>query len=449
MSIIKVASKTAIALLLGLPSLPAKGQDNYSFRIIKYFEAQGKVNEFSGAVLITKKGNVLVKKAFGLANREWNVRNTPQTKFRIGSVTKQFTAAAILQLHQAGKLSIEDRLSKYFTDFPKGDSVTLHMLMNHTSGIKSYTNIPKVGKLGTLPYEKDSVITLFKNEPYEFTPGTNYNYNNSGYFLLGRIIEKVSGETYDRYILNNVIKKAGPENTIVNRLDTILINRAAGYSRTQTGWQNTEYYSMAFPYSAGAIISTVEDLYIWNKALFSGKIVSPEMFTKMTTPGLRKYGYGLIIDSALNQRIIGHSGTIPGFTAYNFIFPVDDIHVIILSNNNSNLEAISFALNAILFGKEVIDPYQHREIQIDSKYLEKFVGKYQTDIGQFELHIKDGKLYRKTGGGDMALKAESIHKFFFADGSDRQLNFVLNAHGIVTKAQIIRNGVVQEIKKTD
>ncbi|ACU04937.1 serine hydrolase domain-containing protein [Pedobacter heparinus] len=408
-------------LLFLLCSIAGKAQRNYSTVLQSYLNAQEKVHGFGGAVFITKKGKVVLEKAFGQANREGNIPNSIQTKFRIGSITKQFTAAAILQLQETGKLNVGDKLSKYFSDYPKGDSVTLHMLLNHTSGIKDFISIPRISSFSTLSDPRDSVIAAVKKEPYDFSPGTKYNYSNSGYFLLGCIIEKVSGEPYSTYILNNLIKKAGLLNTSVDR-------------------------SMNIPFSAGAMVSTVEDLYKWNKSLFGGKVISPAMFTMMTTRNLNRYGYGLVVDSLYNRKLIGHSGVIAEFLSYDFIFPDEDTHVIILSNSDTNLAAISSAINAILFDKEVINPYKHVELKVDVKNFERFLGKYQTDIGVFELIIKDNKLFRRTKGGDMELKPESETQLFFSDGSDRQLNFVLDGRNVI-KAQIIRDGVVQEVKK--
>ncbi|WP_315818229.1 serine hydrolase domain-containing protein [Paraflavitalea speifideaquila] len=196
-----------LTVLLVLVAVIGRGQKSYGTLLTKYLEAQAAINHFSGVVLVSNKGTVVVEKAYGLANREWNMANTLQTKFRIGSITKQFTAAAIMQLYESGKLKIEDKLSRYFPAFPKGDSVTIQMLLNHTSGINSNTAIPRPASLSKLPYDKAAVIALFRNEAYEFPPGTKYKYNNSGYFLLGCIIEIVSGDTYANYIVNNLVKK--------------------------------------------------------------------------------------------------------------------------------------------------------------------------------------------------------------------------------------------------
>jgi CubicO group peptidase (beta-lactamase class C family) len=310
--------------------------------------------------------------------------------------------------------------------------------------------MPKFEAIYTLPYQKDSVVAFFKNEPYDFSPGTKWNYNNSGYFLLGYIIEKVSGQTYTDYILNNLVKKARLTNTSVDRLDSILTNRAMGYSRVPNGWRNAEYISMEFPYSAGAIVSTVEDLYRWNKALYSGKIISPALLTKMTTPYMNKYGYGLGVDTFETHKRIGHGGGIPGFVSYDVYYPMDNIHIVVLSNNESPSKGIARAIASILFDKEVVLPYKHKAVAIHSKDLERYVGKYQTSNGPREVVLKEGKLYLKAeGADDIELTPESNHKFFFADRSDAQLNFELNQNNSIRKVQLILEGFSETIKKMD
>src|SRR5450432_531700 len=280
-------------LLLPVVSL---AQKNISTLFDNYMQAQVNVNEFTGTVLVAQKGKIIYEKAFGMADREWNIPNTVQSKFEIGSVTKQFTSACILQMVDQGKLSLDDKLSKYFADFPKADSVTIHMLLTHTSGIKNITEVTEFGKVATLPLEKDSLVALIKKQPYIFSPGTKWSYSSSGYFLLGYIIEKVSGKSYSDYVYNNVIQKAGLKNTCVNRWDSILLYRAKGYGKTTGGWKNADYISMEGPYSAGAIISTIEDLYQWNNALFSNKIISAASFSKITTLYKKHLGFVFFIE---------------------------------------------------------------------------------------------------------------------------------------------------------
>jgi len=198
------------------------------------------------------------------------------------------------------------------------------------------------------------------------------------------------------------------------------------------------------------MVSTVEDMYAWNKALYSGKIVAPAMLTKMTTPYVNKYGYGLGIDSFDTHKRIGHGGAIPGFLCYDVYYPNNDIHIIVLSNNNSPSQVIANTLAAILFDKNVVSPYKHIPVTIDSKDLEKFVGKYQTASNKYEVALQDGKLYRKVEGTkDIELIPESNSKFFYADKTDRQLNFVLNKDNSIQSVQLILNGIVEEIKRID
>ena len=436
-----------ILLFLVIP-FATSAQKNYTASLDKYMNAQVSINEFSGNVLIAQKGKIIFEKAFGMADREWNISNTINSKFQIGSITKQFTAACVLNLVEQRKLSLDDKLSKYFPNFPKADSVTIHMLLTHTSGIKNYTEVPEFWKVATVPLEKDSMVALIANQPYEFSPDSKWNYSNSGYFLLGYIIEKVSGQTYSDYVLNSIIKKAGMENTFVNRWDTILKYRAKGYQKETTGWQNAMFISMEAPYSAGAIISTVGDLYKWNNALFSNKIISTASLTKMITPYMNHYGYGLGIDTFQHHLRIGHSGGIPGFLTYLGRFPKDSIVVVVLSNNSSNSPAIAAALAGILLDVPVVAPYKHKEVKIDSVILNQYIGKYVIGSSDtLEVIKKDGKLFRHKPDSDIELKPESNTKFFYADESDKQIEFKLDKSGKIVNTFFISGGIKEKMKR--
>lgn len=439
-----------LIVLLFLSPVFLAAQKNYTALLDNYMQAQANVNDFMGTVLVAKKGKIIYEKAFGMADRELNVPNTLQTKFQVGSVTKQFTAACILQLAAEGKLNLADKLSKYFPDFPKGDSVTIHMLLTHTSGIKNYTELPAFWKKMSLPLEKDSMVAIFKNQPYNFPPGTKWSYSNSGYFLLGYIIEKVSGKSYSDYVLKNVIEKAGLKNTSVNRWDSILTNRAKGYGKGPGGWKNAMYISMEGPYSAGAIISTIEDLQQWNNALFSNKIMSPALFNKMITPYLDNYGYGIGIDSFQHHLLIGHSGGIPGFASYLGRFPTDDLVVAGLANNgDSPTQNIVTALAAIVFDIPVIPPYHHKEVNIDSLVFKKYTGKYSRDVTHVDtVMTKDGKLYwHAWWGGESLMKPESNTKFFLENAPDIQVEFETGNNGLPVKYYLVEAGIKSEMKK--
>jgi CubicO group peptidase (beta-lactamase class C family) len=395
-----------------------------------------------------QKGKAIYKKAFGMADREWNVPNTVDTKFRIGSVTKQFTAACILQLAEQGKLSLDDKLSKYITDYPKGDSISIHMLLNHTSGIVNYTNLAEFWPKAILPLSTDSMIALFKYKPLDFSPGSKWSYSNSGFFLLGVIVEKVSGKKFNEYLQQQIFDKAGLKNTLLDRLDTVLAFRAKGYDKNEKGiWQNAMLISMEGPFSAGAMVSTVDDLYKWTKALHSNKIFTAATTQKMITPYMNHYGYGIGIDSLKTHLRISHNGGIPGFVSHLAYYPADDVCVVAISNNGGNSDKLGISLASILFDLPVQKPYIPKEVTIDTLLLEKYVGKYMA-TNPIELIKKNGKLYHhRENGEDFELKPESATRFFYANEWDLFFEFDIDKAGKVIRSWIIANGEKMEMKR--
>lgn len=434
-------------VLLFLP-IAALAQKNYPALLDEYAQAAYKIKEFNGNVLVMQKGKEIYKKSFGLADREWNAPNTSITKFRIGSITKQFTAAAILQLASQGKLSLDDLLNKYLPGYPKGDSVTIHMLLNHTSGIVNYTNLPEFWPKATLPLSTDSMIAIFKDKPFDFSPGAKWSYSNSGYFLLGVIVEKASGKKFGAYLMDNILKKAGMQNSGMDQLDSILAFRAKGYFKNNQGlWQHAMYISMDAPYSAGAMFSTVDDLYKWIKLLSANQVL-PETYTKkMLTAYKNNYGYGIGVDSLKNHPRISHGGGIPGFVTHLAYFPQDDVCVVVLSNNSTDAGSLGNALASLIFDLPVQKLYIPKEVKIDSLLLDKLVGKYMATT-PIELIKKDNKLYRhREGTEDIELKPESNTRFFYADDSDRFIEFELDKDGKFINAWLIREGEKTVLKK--
>ncbi len=416
----------------------------------EYMIAELNVKEFNGSVLVVQKGKTIYQKSFGMADREWSVPNTNQTKYRIGSVTKQFAAAAILRLNEEGKLQLEDKLSKYFPDYPKGDSVTIHMLLNHTSGIKNYTDLPEFWPKAILPLSHDSMIAIFKNKPYDFSPGTQWNYSNSGYYLLGVIVEKVSGKKFTDFLQQEIINKAGLKNTSMDRLDSVLALRAKGYAKNRTGgFSQAMFISMEGPYSAGAMFSTVEDLVTWTKALHENKILSPSSTIKMITPYKNNYGYGLDIDSLKTHKRVWHNGGIPGFSSHLAYYPADDLYVAAISNNEMNADRVGTAMASIALGMPVSKPYIPKEIKVDPAILDRYTGNYMA-TNPIEIIKKNNRLYRRVKTGpEIELKPESNTRFFYADGSDRFIEFETDKSGQPVKAWFLSGGDKIEMKKLD
>jgi CubicO group peptidase (beta-lactamase class C family) len=370
----------------------------------RHMSSQFKSDGPGAAVLVAKNGNVIYKKAFGMADLELNVAMQPDMIFRIGSITKQFTAVAILQLAEKGKLSIDDEITKYIDNYPtQGHKITIEHLLTHTSGIKSYTAMriwdPAVRKRDMTP---EALIDFFKNEPMDFEPGTRFLYNNSGYILLGSIIEKVSGLSYANYIAENIFKPAGMENSSYDNTSKIIPNRAKGYQPGAGGVVNADYLSMTQPYAAGSLISTVADLYKWNRALHSYKLVGKQYLDKafasyrLADGKETDYGYGWTLGNIRGTPAIEHGGGINGFLTHAIYLPDSDIFVAVFSNCNCNPpEAVTARLAATALG----NPYPEKEIPADQAKMNDYTGVYLNSEGLERQITIDGKnLYSQVKG---------------------------------------------------
>jgi CubicO group peptidase (beta-lactamase class C family) len=290
------------------------------------------------AVLVAQDGKILFEKGYGLADLEHHVPVTPQTTFRIASVTKQFTASAILKLQEEGKLSVDDKLSKSIPDFPRGDEVTLRHLLTHTSGIYNYNRNGYAAIGATNPTTTEAIIETIKQDPYDFDPGTQWRYDNSGYLLLGYIVAKVSGQTYGDFLRENFFQPLGMTNTGVYRAHLGLPHEALGYSLGTNGFEPA---FTSWTAGNGALYSTVEDLYRWNEGIFNGHVLDAASlkaaFTPVKTTENRVssdsgYGFGWFIDRHRGLRDISHGGGFPGFTSYLLRLPDEKFTVAILAN---------------------------------------------------------------------------------------------------------------------
>ncbi|WNG50444.1 serine hydrolase [Archangium minus] len=300
------------------------------------------LRQFNGAVLVADEKGVILKKGYGQANFEWRVPNTPDTKFRIGSVTKQFTAMVILQLVAEGKLALEDKLTKHLPDYRKdtGERVTIAQLLNHTSGIPSYTSPAFFQNDSRDPYSVADFVKKFASGDLEFEPGTKYSYNNSGYFLLGAIIEKLTGMSYAQALRQRIFEPLGMKGTGYDVAMEVLPKRASGYQLGLNGYVNAPYLDMSLPYAAGSLYSTVEDLYLWDRALYQDKLLPAPLKQQMFTPGLEQYAYGWSVkplklnDGKTEVATIGHSGGINGFNALLVRVPARKELVVVLDNTS-------------------------------------------------------------------------------------------------------------------
>ena len=314
---------------------------------------------FNGAVLVAENGKVIYRKGLGLANMEWNIPNTPETRFRLGSITKQFTATLILQLVEQGKIKLDGKLSDYLPDYRKdvGEKVTIHQLLNHTSGIPSYTGLPGFFQdVSRNPYTVDAFVKKYASNDLEFEPGSKFSYNNSGYFLLGAIVEKVTGKPYEQVLKERIFDPVGMKNTGYDHYDTLIQKRAAGYQKTADGYVNAPYLDMSIPYASGSLYSTVDDLYLWDQALYTDKLMTPQSKELMYKPNLSNYAYGWVITKAgFDEKIpiITHGGGINGFNTTIVRFPAQKDLIVMLDNTaqGGSIEKLSAELSKILFDK--------------------------------------------------------------------------------------------------
>ena len=338
-------------------------------KLIGTYAEYGQIN---GSVLVADKGVVIYKKGFGLANMEWNIPNQPDTKHRLGSITKQFTAMLIMQLVEQGKLKLDIPISTYLPDYPKnnGDVITIHHLLTHTSGTPNYTSFPNFFREhGRDPYQPEELVSYFADSTLQFKPGERYSYSNSGYILLGAIIENVTGKSYELVLQENILTPLKMNNTGYDHHGTLLKNRASGYDKNGRSYFNASFLDMSIPFAAGSLYSTVEDLYLWDQALYTEKLLPKDymalIFDKHISSGQGYYAYGWEIGElpigSSGERIpsISHGGGIHGFNTEITRFPTEKSLIVVLNNTSgAPLHEMTIAINGIIHDKTYNFPKQ-------------------------------------------------------------------------------------------
>ena len=437
-ALLAMAPTTSYAAGADQESLQAKSQQvDALFASVLGKEAPG------AAVVVIQNGRILHKQAYGLANLELGVPNTPQTKFRLASVTKQFTAAAILQLQEAGALSLDDPVAKSFPDIPQGDKMTLRHLLTHTSGIR------------------DS-----EYGPLEFPPGERMNYTNADYKLLGRIIEKVSGLSYEEYMRQRIFEPLAMANSGCDHQSTVLKNRASGYAIGEHGeYINAGLEDMFRTYSAGCLYSTVEDMYLWDQALCGEKLLKRATIEQAFTPAKLAdgtgvpYGLGWVIARHRGLREISHGGDATGFNSWIDRFPDQQFTVIVLSNISMRppgplptATALGRKIAEIYLGDLMAQQELSAGVTVAPKVLETYVGRYRIQARQEVLDVsgdtltitlEDGRLYGQDKVNRIELCPESDTEFFVKTDNSTKIRFVKDASGRVTGLVAHLMGVVE------
>lgn len=443
----------AFGLLFQLASAQQK-PDPLSAGFDQIMAQKFKPDEPGATVLVARKGRVIYEKAFGMANLELGVPMQADNVFRIGSITKQFTAVAILQLMEQGKLDLQDDITRFIPDYPtQGNKITIEHLLTHTSGIQSYTGMKDFEERIMLDMTPTEVIDHFKDQPMNFAPGTKWRYNNSGYFLLGYIIEKITGKTYAEYLEENFFKPLDMRNSLYGNDRVIVKNRVSGYSCTDNGFENALPMSMTQPYAAGSIQATVADLFKWHQAVHAYKLVKKETLDKAFTPyklsdgSLTDYGYGWRLAYVQGSGTIEHGGGINGSLTMAIYLPGEDVFVAVFSNSECNPpEDVTARLAAHAIGK----PYEHTEMPVEKAALEGYTGVYENAKGEFRIiTVSEGQLYSQRGNNPkFPIKAYEKDLFYFEDAL-LTLAFSRNKAGLVEKLTTSGRNGAEVWNKTD
>jgi CubicO group peptidase (beta-lactamase class C family) len=400
------------------------------------------------AAIVIKDGRVVLRKGYGMANLELGVAMAPDMVFELGSITKQFTAAAILLLQERGQLRVEDEITKYLPDFPThGQRITLENLLTHTSGIPSYTGLPEWLPRIREDLKPAELIAIFKDKPLEFNPGERWVYDNSGFFLLGAIIEKVSGKSYEQFVEEEIFQKLGMTHSRYDHPEEIIPRRASGYStgnsQDDKGFRNADFISMTHPYAAGSLMSTVDDLAIWDRALSGETLLKKASLDHMFTAARLKsglsthYGYGMGISDYEGRRILQHGGDINGFTTDVTRVPEERLFIAILSNNDASdprPDAVALRIAAKAIGKPL---EERKSVQLDPGTLDEYVGVYRFDERTTRAVSREGsKLFaQRSGGQKQEILASARDDFFYPDGT--RLHLRRDAQGKVAGAVLI------------
>lgn len=402
------------------------------------------------AVLVARGDTVLYRGARGRADVAAGTPLKPEDRFRIGSITKQFAAAGVLALVEAGKVKLDDPLSKYVPGYPNGDNITVLQLLNHTSGVKSYTGIP--GHMAG-PIRNDlstaQLIDVFKDHPVDFAPGTQWAYNNSGYVLVGAVIEAASGQPWHEYLRATFFEPLGMRDTGYGHDPAVIAKQVAGYTHDGTKPVPAMPLSMTQPHAAGALVSNVDDLLRWNRALHEGRVLKSETYRRMITPEGKaagpgaNYGFGLVVDTVRNLPQLQHGGGIFGFSTQLSYLPGLDITVVVLENADTfpgreRPSAVARRLAAIALGNPYPAP---APIAVDAAALKSAEAVYRFDPATTRtLRVVDGKLTaQRSGGARSALVPIATDEFLYEDGFNR-LTLQRDAQGRITAMRFFANG---------
>lgn len=442
--------KKYIALIISLFSIQISiAQNDISNKIETLITSIYKEATPGISVLIAKNGKPIFRKAYGESNLELNTSMVSENVFQIGSITKQFTAVSILMLAEQGKINLEDPIETYIKDFPtRGKKITIHQLLNHTSGVKNSTPVGKNGFLSRKDMTSIELVNYFKNNPLDFEPGSRFKYSNAGYILLGRIIEVAAGVSYKEFLENRIFKKLNMNSSSYGSQESIIKNRAYGYQFKENKFVNADYLSLTLPFSAGAIMTTVDDLLLWHNALLNFLLIKKESLQKAMKPSALNngkripYGYGWRFAKLNGSNVIAHTGSTRGFTSTTMFFPKEKIYIATLTNCNcKNIPDINKSIANIVLNKPTTSS-QVKTVKIDSNKSQKFIGKYEVQPNVYiTISYKDNSLFLTAPNQtkSIALFPENEYRFFMKV-VPAKVTFKTNSKGKITGLILNQSG---------
>ncbi len=419
-------------------------------RLTAYLDSIYPADEPGAAVLVERGGETLLRDAFGMAELELGVPLEPEHVFRLGSITKQFTSVGILMLAEEGSLSLDDEITRFLPGYPtEGHRITVEDLLHHTAGIRSYTAMPEWRVRMRDDLEPDSLIAIFRDQPLDFEPRSEWEYSNSGYALLGKVIEVASGQSYQEFIRNRIFEPLGMDDSYYGDPSRIIPGRAEGYERTDDGWRNDDYLSMTSPYSAGALLSTVDDLDRWYDALEAGDVVHPALLVRAYTPARLTdgrstgYGFGWTIGDLAGRTTIEHGGGINGFLTHALRVPDEQLLVIVLTNRVAppGPSTVAVRLAELALG----EPEGPAVVELGEAQLRDYVGVYRiNEHERREVTLEDGALHSQRTGGER-YRIEPIGDDTFRFDTGTRARFVRTAAGDVVSMVMIPRAGPEEI----
>lgn len=433
-----------------------KTEQKIKNELLTYLTSLEKNRNFSGQVLVERNGRVLVDRSYGYGDYEKKVKATNVMSFSVGSVTKQFTAAAIVQLQEQGKLSYEDKVSKYLNNVPFGDKITIQQLLTHTSGLKNFNENPDFGKLKLSDMTFDKLIALVSEEPLNFEPGTDWSYSNTGYLVLGTVVEKISGESLEIYLEKNIFKPAGLEHTSASYRKEQKVVDAKGYvGYLEVVPDETDAIELNGALGAGYLCSTAEDLYKWDLALQSGKIVSKESLAKVfgkygDTKRMGFYGYGWFIQKGSVGEEISHGGNTSGFTSLNSIYTEKNAHVILITNKAyAGLAGINRNIVDGLAGKKLAPLKAWGSYKLSQKQMDGVTGLYKGTDYTASITNENGRLMLNISGAMSCELTADTKNSLYSKQADVVVKTVTDKTGKASEIRISIGGRAMDYKRSE